>query len=103
MELHHQTTVTNLTRLFLRVSLVSEGGHPPRQVAADLGIGEGLLRRWRRDHEQEVSVARTGTTAATDKLSLEEEVRRLRRENERLRQERDILKKAVAIFSEGPK
>jgi transposase len=82
--------------------LVSEGGHPPRQVAADLGIGEGLLRRWRRDYEQEVSVARTGTTAATDKLSLEEEVRRLRRDNERLRQERDILKKAVAIFSEGP-
>jgi transposase len=30
-------------------------------------------------------------------------MRRLRRENERLRRERDILKKAVAIFSEDPK
>jgi transposase len=38
-----------------------------------------------------------------DKIALEEEVRRLRKDNERLRQERDILKKVVAIFSEGPK
>jgi transposase len=85
------------------VQLVSEGGHPPRQVAADLGLGESLLRRWRRDHAQEISAAQTGMVTATDKLSLEEEVRRLRRDNERWRQERDILKKAVAIFSEGPK
>ena len=33
----------------------------------------------------------------------QEEIRKLKRENERLRMERDILKKAVAIFSETPK
>jgi transposase len=41
--------------------------------------------------------------AIAEKIALEEEVRRLRKDNERLRQERDILKKAVAIVSEGPK
>lgn len=82
------------------VKLVTEGGHPLSQVAADLGIRASLLRRWRRDHEELAASAKNNTAA--NKFALEEEVRRLRRDNERLRQERDILKKAVAIVSEGP-
>ena len=85
------------------VKLVTEGEHPISQIAGDLGIGESLLRRWRRDHEEQAAPVPNGPTAGPSKTSLEEEVRRLRRENERLRQEREILKKAVGIFSEGPK
>lgn len=85
------------------VKLVIEGEHPISQIAGDLGIGESLLRRWRREHDEQTTSASNGLAAVASKTSLEEEVRRLRRENERLRQEREILKKAVAIFSEGPK
>lgn len=84
------------------VKLVVEGEHPISQIAGDLGIGESLLRRWRREHEEQTTPAPSGLTTATNKPPLEAEVRRLRRENERLRQEREIVKKAVAIFSEGP-
>jgi transposase len=83
------------------VKLVTEGGHSLSQVAADLGIRASLLRRWQRDHEDLAAPAKSN--AIVEKVALEEEVRRLRKDNERLRQERDILKKAVAIFSEGPK
>jgi transposase len=58
------------------------------------------LSRWKRQ------LARQGKDAFPGKGHLmpeeEEELRRLKRENERLRRERDILKKAVAIFSEDP-
>ncbi|GAA4255406.1 transposase [Azospirillum formosense] len=79
------------------------GERPISQIAGDLGIGESLLRRWRREYEEQTTLAPSGLTTATNKNSLEGEVRRSRRENERLRQEREILKKAVATFSEGPK
>jgi transposase len=73
------------------VKLATEGGHPLSQVAADLGIRASLLRRWRRDHEDLAAPAKNNVVA--DKIALEEEVRRLRKDNERVRQERDILKK----------
>jgi transposase len=72
------------------VKLVTEGGHALSQVAADLGIRASLLRRWRRDHEDLATPAKNNAIA--EKIALEEEVRRLRKDNERLRQERDILK-----------
>lgn len=84
------------------VKLVVDGGHSIRQIAADLGVCESLLRRWRREGKEVASSAPTGAAVVAAASSLDEEVRRLRRENERLRQERDILKKAVAIFSQGP-
>lgn len=85
------------------VELVIEGEHPISQIAGDLGIGESLQRHWRREYEEQTTPAPGSLAAMASKISLEEEVRRLRRENERLRQEREILKNAVAIFSEGPK
>ena len=42
-------------------------------------------------------------TAPGRVLSLEEEVRRLKKENERRREEREILKKATAFFARGPR
>jgi transposase len=76
--------------------LVETSGKSVRQIERDLGIGKGCLYRWRDEFEAEGQQAFPGQ----GRLTLEqEELRRLKRENEILRQERDILKKAVAIFS----
>lgn len=66
------------------------------QVARDLGIGEQMLGRWKHAYEQEGTQAFPGS----GKLKPEDEkLRKLARELEVVREERDILKKAVAIFS----
>ncbi len=67
-----------------------------REIEKELGLYQGAIRTWRAEiaRHAEESFPGHGHMHASD-----EEVRRLRRENEILRQERDILKKAVAIFS----
>jgi len=67
------------------VKLVTEGNHPISQIAADLGIGEILLGHWRRDHEEQTAPASHSQAAMENRNSMEEELRRLRREHERLR------------------
>jgi transposase len=81
------------------VRMVTEGGHRLAQVARDLELDAKLLRRWREALAQE-EAAKAFPGKGHQKPE-EEELRRLRRDNERLRQEREILKKALAIFS-GP-
>jgi transposase len=65
-------------------------------IARGLGVSSDSLRSWRRRAE----ARRDGPIVApTHVLSLEEENRRLRQENARLAEERDILKKAAAFFA----
>jgi transposase len=77
---------------------VQEGTKPIRQLAQELGVHIETLRNWRRD-------ARVAGYAPTDdpppeaRLTLAEENRALRREVARLREEREILKKATAFFA----
>jgi transposase len=81
------------------VRLGSEPGVTNRDVERRLGIGQGVLSRWKKE------LKRDGQQAFPGKGHLkpdDEQLRRLKRENERLRRERDILKKAVAIFSTDP-
>jgi transposase len=88
------------------VRLVTVEGHPARQVARDLGIHESLLRRWQRKLEARQARAAGVKPSATVAASIvveQEEIRKLKRENERLRMERDVLKKAITIFSETQK
>ncbi len=79
------------------VKLVTERELPRKQVAHDLGVDVTTLRRWIAEFEAEGERAFTGQGHARD-----EELTRLRRENELLRQERDILKKAIGICSRMP-
>lgn len=67
-----------------------------REVEHDLGITPGLLYRWNRKFKADGKAAFPGNGNLSES---EAEVQRLRRENEILRQEREILKKAVAIFT----
>lgn len=82
------------------VALVTERGISVAQAARDLGISENVLGRWKREFLDSPSEAFPGKGRLK---SQDEELARLRRENEILRQERDILKKAVGIFSRVPK
>ncbi len=82
------------------VRLVTEGGLSVAQAARDLGVQESVLGRWRKQLAEDPAEAFPGKGHLK---SQDEELRRLRRENEILRQERDILKKAVGIFSRVPK
>ena len=78
-------------------------GKSAAQVAADLGISSNLLFSWKRRLEGDAAGGRAA--AASRPATLEEacaEVAALRRENLRLREQRDILKKTLGIFSEPP-
>ena len=85
------------------IALVTEQGQSVSRVAADLDLVDSALRRW-------IAVARgvssppggtprtpdRGTVAMTPEQT---ELQQLRRENQILRMERDILKKATAFFA----
>ncbi len=77
------------------VRLVQTSGRTQREIAGDLGIGLSTLVRWMSRSRDRGPADRT-TTAEGDVTA---ELKRLRRENEILRQERDILKKATAFFA----
>ena len=84
--------------------LVVSSGRSITSVAKELGLRDSVLRRWVEQFEpQSTSAARRPTTQATPMLADQaSEIARLRQENERLRMERDILKKSIAIFA-GPR
>jgi len=65
-------------------------GRTPRELAASLGVSEQTLRNWRRQAEAD---RRERTDVPTS--SELEELRVLRKENARLKQERDLLKRAA--------
>ena len=73
---------------------IQAGTKPIRALARELGVHVETLRNWRRD-------ARIGAYGdpAPATPSVEEENRALRRENARLKEEREILKKATAFFA----
>lgn len=79
------------------VRMSTEPGVTAKDVERRLGIGQGVLSRWKRQFSQDPKQAFPGKGHLKP---ADEELRQLKRENERLRRERDILKKAVAIFSE---
>jgi len=77
------------------VRLALSSGRTRRSIADDLGVGLSTLTRW-------LSRARDRQRPAPDgaaEADLAAELKRLRRENEVLRQERDILKRATAFFA----
>jgi transposase len=82
------------------VNLVETSGKSVPQVARDLGISDSILYKWQKQLGIQGEQAFPGKGHQTP---VEEELRRLRLEVEHLKQEREILKKAVAIFAQSPK
>lgn len=69
---------------------------PIAEIARELGIKPHRLYQWRAEYLARPEAKPVGAESA------EQEVTRLRRDVERLRQERDILKKAVQFFARSP-
>ncbi len=82
------------------VRLVQTSGKSIAQIARELGISDSSIHQWRKELTQQGKEAFPGSGHQTP---LEEENRRLKRELERVQQERDILKKVVSIFSRDSK
>ena len=76
------------------VRLMETSGKPVVQIARELGIRANNLYRWRQQYGQ-ATVSNGQTMTA-----MESELDRLRQENMVLRQERDILKKAISILGQ---
>jgi transposase len=81
------------------LQLVKTSGKSISQIERDLGLSQGTLFHWRQQFTQQPTEAFPGhgRLSATD-----EHVRQLERENNILRQERDILKKAIAVLTPKP-
>lgn len=78
------------------VRLIVEQGLKVVQVSKDLGIGLSTLERWLTEYRRQGEAAFAGKGKARID---DNEAKKLARENEILKRERDILKKALAIFS----
>jgi transposase len=81
------------------VRIWREGGRPQSQMARELGVVPSVLDRW--DKKQR-KVEQRGSTRSGAKAE-REELQRLRRENEVLREERDFLRSAAAFFAKESK
>jgi transposase len=83
------------------VELVLSSGRPIGSVAKELGLRDSVLRRWVDKLRQKPTSASWHPTTQATPMSADQasELARLRQENERLRMERDILKKSIAIFA----
>ena len=104
------TSRRSFTNEFKReaVALLQSSGRPLMQIADELGIQPSMLRNWRNAGGVPAGASSRPDMQATSPQAgspgdQSAEIARLRREVERLRMERDILKKTVAIFSEPPK
>lgn len=78
------------------VALVEKSGKSIRQIAGELDLTETSLRQW-------VEKAKKGVPVAPLALSERAELEQLRKENQRLKMERDFAKKAAAFFARESK
>ncbi len=80
------------------VGLWERSGKSANEIEQELGIGHGLLYKWEKRYKKNGATAPESSTASVKEL--EAEIRRLKRENAILQEEREILKKAVRLFSQ---
>jgi transposase len=92
------------------VALSESSGRSLMQIATELGISPSMLRNWRAVVNGAAPRSRAdsrapapSTSPMTSPADQAAEIARLRRELDRTRMERDVLKKAIGIFAEMPK
>jgi transposase len=92
-----QSTTRKYTAAFKEraVKLAVESDQPIAQTARDLGVNENTLHTWIGKYHRTVRQEKE-----VNDEHLYEELQRLRKENARLKEERDILKKAAAYFAQ---
>ena len=77
------------------VKLIHESGKSVGQVCRELDLTESAVRKWMAQTEVDAGHGPSGALTSDE----HDELRRLRRENTRLRMEREVLKKATAFFA----
>ena len=92
------------------VALLASSGRPLMQIATELGISPSMLRTWRTVVHGGTPRSRAGSKGSATSSSpmaspadQAAEIARLRRELDRTRMERDVLKKAIGIFAAVPR
>lgn len=78
------------------VRLARQEGVPIAQVARDLGVGDGILRRWKQQYEADPTHAFGGQDRVAPR---DEELVRVKRELARVKRERDFPKNAAVFFA----
>jgi len=76
------------------VDMVAKQDYTSKQAAQSLGIGQSTLDYWLKRHRQ-----RDGSVSVVEEKDLRKRVAELEKENQRLKLEREILKKAAAFFA----
>ena len=92
------------------VELLQSSGRPISQVSRELGVNVNSLRTWRnrilgQSGGESLGVPRTRNDKGRSGATAEEllaEIKQLKKDNEYLKRQRDILKKAASILSENP-
>ena len=81
------------------LEMIQHSDRTIKSVAQELGIHPGIISRWRRQFREHEDDAFPGKGYQTPE---DEEIRRLKKELADVKEERDILKKAVAFFAKRP-
>ena len=86
----------NYTKAFKEeaVKLITDEGYSFAEAGRNLGVNPSLISRWKRELEGDGSEIPPGQLVA-----IRAELKELRKENKRLKMEREILKKAAAFFA----
>jgi transposase-like protein len=85
------------------LELWRRSGRSAAKVGAELGLRPALLYEWAKHERRAAQQGGTPLVPQATRVSeLEEEVRRLRAENEKLLEQREVLKKSLGILSETP-
>ena len=82
------------------VRMANDIGKNDRTIEKDLGLYQGAIRSWRRELTKKT---KQSFSKAYDPNNKDGEIKRLKKELANAQLERDILKKAVAIFSATPR
>jgi len=77
------------------VKLVTEQGYSLAEAGRNLGVNPNMLSRWKKEIEGDIE----GEMSPGSSVAMHAELKRLRKENKRLKMEREILKKAAAFFA----
>ncbi len=77
------------------VKLITEQGYTFAEAGRNLGVNPNLISKWKKENEGVSGIELSPVNA----VSIQSELKRLRKENKKLRMEREILKKAAAFFA----
>ena len=83
------------------VELVIHSGKTQAQIARELGVSEYSLTLWKKDYLRHLRPAQLDGEQMGPEEMLEK-IRQLQKENEYLKRQREILKKAMSILGEEP-